>query len=343
MKIKNLLKLFTIVIVLLVACSPDDPEINVIPDRDRTEQQVTDNALLQEYLNSHYYNSNELSLITNASVDDIVISELTEGAQVPPLHTLLATAVELKSILFENTNYDYYILKINQGGGANRPAFTDKVRVTYEGSLTDDGSVFDNSPIPVSLDLVGLNEFQGTIPGWRYAFTHFNDASSFNINQNGDIIYDDFGLGVMFLPSGLSYFSRAQDGIPAYSNLIFKFSLLQTEQNDHDSDGIPSAIEDFNNNSNPFDDDTDGDSSPNYTDTDDDGDGVATINELIPSTETVDTNLGEQEPILNANQFERSRSEVGGIITINIVTIADANNNTIPDYLEDSVTTNYNE
>ncbi len=90
-------------------------------------------------------------------------------------------------------------------------------------------------------------------------------------------------------------------------------------------------------------DDTDEDLFPNFIDADDDGDGILTINELIPTVYTVDTNLGEEEPILGANEFEISRSESDGIITINTVTIADSNNDGTPDYLDEDITINYNE
>ncbi|WP_406683970.1 hypothetical protein N1F78_14950 [Seonamhaeicola sp. MEBiC1930] len=47
-----------------------------------------------------------------------------------------------------------------------------------------------------------------------------------------------------------------------------------------DNDGIPSELEDINENGDLTDDDTDGDGIPNYKDADDDGDNVLTKNEL---------------------------------------------------------------
>jgi len=85
----------------------------------------------------------------------------------------------------------------------------------------------------------------------------------------------------MFIPSGLAYFAGSQNGIPSYSNLIFKFELLQYEVDDHDNDGVPSYIEDYNMNLDVNDEDTDEDEIPDYFDVDDDGDGVLTIFEDI--------------------------------------------------------------
>jgi FKBP-type peptidyl-prolyl cis-trans isomerase FkpA len=283
MKIKNYLSLLVTLAILVIACSPDDPEFNPVEDRDRTEQQATDQALLQTYLTTHFYNSTFLESNVNNSAADIIITELQEGASVPDGHTLLSESNNLltRTTMFEDTLYEYYVLNINQGGGLNAPAFTDKVRVEYEGALVTDASVFDSAVTPTEFDLVGFGVgASGVITGWQRVFPEFNEASSFTTSSNG-VEYDDYGLGVMFLPSGLAYFSRQLIGIPSYSNLIFKFSLFQTEINDHENDGVPSYIEDRNNNQDTLDDDTDGDSLPDYIDSDDDGDGVLTRNEDI--------------------------------------------------------------
>ena len=181
----------------------------------------------------------------------------------------------------------------------------------------------------------------GAIKAWQLVMPLFNSAQDFNLD-NGSVNYNNYGLGVMFVPSGLAYFSGSTTG-SSYDNLIFKFELLQVEVIDHDNDGLPSYVEDLDGNLIVEDDDTDENTFANFIDIDDDGDGVLTINELIPTTYTVDTNTGEEEPILASNEYERSRSENAGIIIINTVTIADDNGDGIPDYLDDTITINYNE
>ena len=279
---KGAIALLTFILVAL-ACQPDDPDFQPVPDRDRTEQQAADSDSLINFLTTHYYNSEFLQTGTNLTIDDIVITELAAGESVPTGHTLLMDDVELKTTTYEGADYEYYILRLNQGGGAQAPNFTDKVRVNYEGSLVEDGSVFDSSVNPADFNLVGfgVNSTTGTIRGWQLSIPEFNVASSFTDNGDGTIQYNDYGLGVMFIPSGLGYFSRALIGIPVYSNLIFKFELYQTELNDHEGDNVPSYAEDLNGNLDVFDDDTDGDNIANYIDGDDDGDGVLTINEDI--------------------------------------------------------------
>lgn len=351
MKLRTLLTSVIVFSILIFACSQDDDSNNTQePDRDRTEQQAVDKALLLEYLQTHYYNSGDLTSMANVEIDDIQIDTL--DSTLPQNSTLLIDAVEFRTTTFQETEYEFYILKINQGGGEESPNFTDKVRVLYEGSLVLDGEIFDsekNPNDPSDFNLVG-NPFSssandaGTIEGWQKVFPEFNTAESFSAGAN--VTFENYGLGVMFLPSGLAYFSSPPLGsniITQYSNLIFKFGLLQTEVNDHDGDGIPSYIEDLNNNLDVFDDDTDEDLVFNYVDFDDDNDGVSTRNELFRTEYTVDTNMGDQEPILEDNEFELIRTEENGIVTITTGKLIDSDGNGIMDHLDEDVSINYSE
>lgn len=173
----------------------------------------------------------------------------------------------------------------------------------------------------------------------------FKGAESFSSENDGTVSFSNHGAGVMFLPSGLGYFNVATGGISPYSPIVFKFDLLQVSLNDHDNDGIPSYLEDLNGDGEftLAEDDTDGDGVPNYFDADDDGDGVPTYKELKPKTYTIDTNLGEVEPVLAAKEFEFSRSESAGIITLKTVTAMDSNNDGIDDYLDKNIAIAYNE
>ncbi|GAB4162835.1 MAG: hypothetical protein Tsb0033_22300 [Winogradskyella sp.] len=313
-----------------------------IVERDRTEQQEADSDSLVDYLSSHYYNSDFFMTGTNHKYTDIVITELAEGEDVPAGHTLLIDAVETHTTTYFETDYEYYILRLNQGGGQS-PRFTDQVRVRYEGTLVETGESFDGVVTPIDLLMQGVGFSGGVIRGWQLVLPQFSTASDFMIN-NGIVEYDNYGLGMMFLPSGLAYFSSTASGIlSSYSNLTFKFELLQFEEVDHDGDGIPSYIEDLDSNLDVLDNDTDEDLAPNYVDVDDDNDGVNTIDELMPNSYIVDTNNGDTEPVLGSNEYEVSRSEANGVITINTVIVMDSDSNGVPDYLQEDITTNYNE
>lgn len=266
-------------VMVFISCGDDDGPNTTFELRDRAEQQAADRDSLMDYLSTHYYNSSFFESGTNHRIDDIIISELAEGETVPDGSTLLLDVIETRTTVFDETDYEYYFLRLNQGGGES-PNFTDRVRVRYEGFLEVDGEVFDGVATPIDLPMQGIGFSGGVIRGWQLIIPEFNAANSFSLN-NGIVEYDDYGLGIMFIPSGLAYFAGSQNGIPSYSNLIFKFELLQYEVDDHDNDGVPSYIEDYNMNLDVNDEDTDEDEIPDYFDVDDDGDGVLTIFEDI--------------------------------------------------------------
>jgi len=337
MKIKYYLLPILAIALSFNACNKDDDSVDTgIEEEDRQERQDKDKVILLEYLETHYYNSEFFEANTNPSMNDLVITELAEGESLPDGHAFLIDAVITKTSVYLDVNYEYYFLSINQGSG-DTPHFVDKIRLNYSGNLLD-GEVFDSSATPVDFDLVSL------IPGWSRVIPEFNAAEAFVNNGDGTVTYTNPGVGAMFLPSGLAYFSSGSNGILPYTSLVFKFELYQTEVSDHDQDGIPSYLEDVNGNLNMSDDDTDENTVPDFADLDDDGDGVLTFNELKSEVYTVRTNLGELEPVLvEDREFEVSRSEVDGVITINTVKIVDSNNDGLDDYLDINIAINYNE
>ena len=288
---KGIVALFIFSLILgFVSCNKDDDNGDDFVEeeiRDRGEQQIIDNDSIVGYLETHYYNSGDFSGNANPSIADLVITELLEGETVPVGNTMLDVAVDVdnpRTVTFANTVYQYYVLNLNPNADGDSPSFADEVRVRYEGFELN-GDVFDSAVTPVDFDLVSL------VPGWRKVLPEFNTSSSFVIEDDGVVSYTNHGVGVMFLPSGLGYFSNRTGGIPSYSPLVFKFDLLQMTVNDHDNDGVPSYLEDLNGDGEftiaDFEDDTithddtDGNSIPDYFDPDDDGDGVLTIDEDI--------------------------------------------------------------
>ncbi|MEZ4856575.1 MAG: hypothetical protein R2812_08895 [Gelidibacter sp.] len=281
MKIRKYTLALVCVLGLLASCNKKDDSIPTIVERDRTQQQVVDNDSLIGYLETHYYNSSVFETAGDHTISELVITELPKDESGnylalpdPDNNTLLIDAVGAPlTTTYQETSYDYYVLKLNEGGG-NAPEFTDNIRLNYSGNLQDE-TVFDSTVNPADLDLLNL------IQGWRLVMPQFKAAESFVENSDGTVTYSNYGLGVMFLPSGLAYFATPPYSVPAYSNLIFKFELYQTEVNDHDSDLIPSYLEDLDGDGNVFNDDTDADNVPNFLDADDDGDGVLTKYEDI--------------------------------------------------------------
>ena len=308
MKLK--LNILLISILFVGFSCGDDGADNVIevPEADRTEQQVIDNDSLVGYLQTHYVN--ESILINNQSIlfNDFEINELPEDGNLPDpdQNTLLIDLVETFTTTYFDVEYEYYILKVNQGGSDNSPNFSDKVRVSYEGTLMDN-TVFDSSITPVDFDLTS------TIAGWGRVLPEFNNAEDFIINSDGTVSYNNPGIGIMFLPSGLGYYSAAAGSVPVYSNLIFKFKIYQSEFNDHDFDNVPSHLEDLDGDFDLTDDNSDDDSFADFVDGDDDNDGTLTIDEdLEPDTDLTLDRDGDGDPTNDIGDGDPTNDDTDG-------------------------------
>jgi len=109
--------LLTLLILVLTfnACNKkDDNLVESVVERDRAEQQIADKDTLISYLQNHYYNSGDFVGNMSPSINDLVITELTNGETLPANHTLLIDAIDVKTTLYLDVNYEYYILNINQ-------------------------------------------------------------------------------------------------------------------------------------------------------------------------------------------------------------------------------------
>lgn len=333
MKIKFYFLLVFIFTLFFFNCEQDKTQSTVVQARDRVEQQLDDIDSLQVYLNTHYFNSDAiLNQSDYPSISDIEITELIEGETLPINSMMLIDAVQEQHTVHEDIDYTYYTLTIEEGLG-EQPHFTDQVRVNYEGFLTNN-STFDESVTSIDVDLAF------SISGWNRVLSQFRTASHYTTNPDGTVSFENYGIGIMFLPSGLAYFNSAAPGIPSYSCLIFKFELHQYKVMDHDNDFIPSYMEDSDGNMDVFNDNTDGDQFSNFSDTDDDGDGYSTFREVY-SLDISDLSLdGLQaqaqtfEPLDSDQFFTPVQVGDDGVFSIKLITLEDTNDNGIPNYLD---------
>ena len=308
MKFKLYILLITILLLGFSCGDDDDDGIIEVPEADRTEQQVIDNDSLVSYLQSHYVDASLLSNNPTISFTEININQLPDDGELPnpDQNSLLIDIVETLTTTYFDVEYEYYILKINQGGSENSPNFSDKVRVSYEGTLMDD-TVFDSSSTPVDFDLTS------TIAGWGRVLPEFNLAEDFVINSDGTVTYNNPGIGIMFLPSGLGYYSAAAGSVPVYSNLIFKFKVFQSELNDHDFDNVPSHLEDINGDYDLTNDNSDDDTFADFVDSDDDNDGTLTIDEdLEPDSDLTVDRDGDGDPTNDIGDGDPTNDDTDG-------------------------------
>ena len=256
----------------VTSCKSDEeePEVEL---NDFSEQSQTDDELIREYLQTHTYNYEDFQ---DPSLEDRQIRFDTlagDNASKTPLSDLVSfTNVTVTTPEGEEIDHKLYYLLARQGIRVeDRATIVDSVYLSYRGNLLD-GSEFDESVFPVWFDNTAV------ITGFRHGVQFFAPGN-YTQNTNGEIDFNDYGQGMIFIPSGLGYFGNVQASIPAYSPLIFSINVYTTNQADHDADGIPSFQEDVDGDGNPFNDDTDEDGIANFADIDDDGDGVFTINE----------------------------------------------------------------
>lgn len=273
---------------LVFSCDKDDDGTETVPPRDRGEVAIEDDQEIIEYLSTHFYNYEEFE---NPSEDfDYQIEfDTIEGANADKTPIIDSEKLITRTVNFAGVDQQLYILKIREGAG-EKPAFTDSTYVAYKGQLLSDAVFESNLKSPVWFNLSGF-EFRGSngqigktptpVKGFIEALKEFREATGFEVQPDNTVKWNnDYGIGAVFLPSGLGYFNTTKPAIPAYSPLIFNINMYDVNQADHDRDGIPSFMEDLDEDGEVYDDDTDEDGLSNHSDPDDDGDGTPTRDEI---------------------------------------------------------------
>ena len=343
MKLRKIILGMLALMLIITSCGNDDDDsITTVPDRDRAEVYAEDLAEIEEFLETHYYNYDEFDFGDPYSAANdtfkIIVNEIPEGNPDDVISLMDRPEMSFKMVTDptdETLEYKLYYLTVREGQG-DAINFIDQVFVSYEGTLSD-ATVFDSAVTPVSFNLTTVGTSSGVVAGFRESLLEFKTSTGFSDNGDGTLTFQGHGIGMSYIPSGLGYFSQPIGDVESYSPIFFKFDLVDTIVLDHDNGGVPSYLEDIDDDKNVFNDDTDEDFSPNFLDTNDDGDALLTIDEIEQVEYIVDTTMGESEPILAANEYEVNRSEDSGVITINTVILTDSNGDGTPDYLDDTV------
>jgi len=279
--------------ISIVSCSKSDSKTE--PLRDYAEQYAKDIALIEQFLQTHY-----IEVVNHPGFSDdqdVTFVEIPEGGT----QTSIWNSPDLVTDFTVDQNditYKLYYLKLRQGSGANSksPCNVDRVLTAYRGEYLFMGKETVNGVEVDDLKHIQFEEsinpqtyfnLTGVIRGWSEVFPKFK-TGSYTANTDGTITFNDFGAGIMFLPSGLAYYGTSTASIPKYSPLVFTFKLYEIERTDQDADGILSYQEDIDGDGyvrkldtgvlNP--DDTDGDETPDFLDVDDDGDNYKTKTEI---------------------------------------------------------------
>jgi FKBP-type peptidyl-prolyl cis-trans isomerase len=294
MKMKYFLVL-VLFMAILWSCKKDDPEENliVVPPQSLSETAAEDDANIREYLQTHFYNYDEFAS-PPADFDFRIKIDTIAGDnadKTPLLDQMSSKEVSVSSEVFgleeeETFNHKYYYLEAKEGVGPS-PTIADSTYVRYEGSLLN-GEVFDGSiNIPIWFDLAQI-QGPGAARGFAEATANFKSGGEIVVNPDGTFNVADYGVGLMVMPSGLAYFNVARGTIPVYSPLIFTIDVFAMNATDHDRDGIPSILEDVNQDGYLYNDNTDEEQErefssslfANFLDADDDGDTTPTSEEI---------------------------------------------------------------
>jgi len=299
MKFRYYLGLLTIMF-LCVACPNDDDDDFTVVEIDRVEQSLVDDALILEYLQTHFYNYEEFEN-PPADFDFRIVFDTIAGDNMDRMSIYevgMATGA-LRDTVYNRSETDQtlYKLVVREGVGERPSSIADSLFMNLQGTLLQ-GDVFENSENPLWFDLTG------TVDGFSQGLGNLGNvrgASGFIQNPDGTIEFNnDYEIGALFIPSGLGFFAvPPSTNIPAFSPLIFTYDVFQVEESDHDNDGIRTLLEDVDNNGFFFDevDNTDGDVLFNFLDADDDNDRVLTEFEIVTAITTIINMDGEEEEV----------------------------------------------
>lgn len=234
---------------------------------------------------------------------DVVFTKIPAGGTQPSIMSYLNKStfpkLLVRDVAFHDITYKMYYLVLRPGSG-EAPCNVDGVLTSYKGTYLQNSTVADVTSLNATSfeEVIYPQQFLSlfsTITGWGEIFPQFKTGDAPIANADGTFTYNNFGAGVMFIPSGLAYYATGSGTIPTYVPLVFKFKLYAIERLDQDNDGIPSYLEDLNGDGyfgrfatgavNP--DDTDGDGIPNFLDVDDDADGIGTRKEITAADGTL--------------------------------------------------------
>ncbi|MFE3849327.1 FKBP-type peptidyl-prolyl cis-trans isomerase [Flavobacterium sp. LB3P45] len=280
--------ILSITTISLFSCSKNDtPAIE--PLRDHAIQYASDNTDIEEYLKTNY-----ITVVNHPGFtddQDISIVKIPVGGTQKSIWDQTIYELKSRNISLHDITYKMYYLVLRNGTGT-APCNLDGVLTSYKGEylerITASGvTTLTATPFEEVKNPQQMISLASVITGWSEIFPQFK-TGTYASNGDGTVTYNDFGAGVMFIPSGLAYYSSGKGTIPSYAPLVFGFKLFEIQRLDQDNDGIPSYQEDINGDGymrvlatgvvNP--DDSDGDGIPNFLDVDDDGDGYGTKIEI---------------------------------------------------------------
>lgn len=216
-------------LLVLSACSKDDSN-KIEPPRDRGEEAVNALTEIEDYLKSHTYNYEDFENPGDGFDFKIKLDSIGNSGKIPLIDMVQYKMVEDP---FEpEVEYRLYYLEAKKGGGESL-ANAKSVAVSYDMyRMINEEKIGTSSLMSIQLD-------ESFIKGLVEALKEFNVGTGFVENSDGTLEFFDYGVGVVFIPSGLAYYSNPPGGsnIGAYNQLIYTFktySSVEKEEEDKD-------------------------------------------------------------------------------------------------------------
>lgn len=274
-----------LVSIVLFSCSKDDEKV-AAPPRAYTEQYPADIEAIESYLKSHSFSVVEVDGRTDVKIDTLIVGNaegkvsIWDNTDYPLQFKMVKNDIRATNFVDgrvkDPVDYKMYYLMINEGGGASTTRF-DSTYVSYRGwKLNNKQFDINNTPFWATFPKITSAEVS-LISGFRQFTSLLKASETIDTGSDGSVSYNNYGVGVVFLPSGLAYYNTPQNNIPIYSPLVFTVRLHSVRERDHDRDGILSKYENGAGVEDLYTVDTDGDNIPDFLDIDDDNDGVRTI------------------------------------------------------------------
>ncbi len=280
--------IWPLVSIILFSCEKDD-SATAPPPRDYAVQYPVDLDSIESYLQTHSFSVIEEEGRIDVKIDTFIVGNAEGKVSIwdntdYPLQFKMVKSDNRVSNLVSGTSldpveYKMYYLRINEGGGASTTRF-DSTFVSYRGWRLDNKQVdINNTPSWATYPELSVNE-TALISGFRQFIPLLKGAESVSVGGDGVVTFNNYGVGVVFLPSGIAYYNNSRLNIPAYSPLVFTVRLHSVRERDHDRDGILSKFENGAGVEDLYTVDTDGDNIPDFLDIDDDNDNVRTFVEI---------------------------------------------------------------
>ncbi|MEZ4970156.1 MAG: FKBP-type peptidyl-prolyl cis-trans isomerase [Flavobacteriaceae bacterium] len=224
MNIKRFLVL-ALIFLTIWSCKKDDGnDVVVVPPRLLSEVVVENDAEIQAFLKTHFYNYEDFEEPIDEGFDLRIRIDTIAGANADKRSLFEDAGTQVIKVSSSDLGLDagevdiehtlYYI--VAREGEGTSPTPVDSVYLNYQGMRLD-GSVFDSrlgTPVWFDMQGSGVSGNSGVIKGFKEGMPKFKSGGEIIENGDGTFTVTGSGIGLIFMPSGIAYFSGSSLELP---------------------------------------------------------------------------------------------------------------------------------